>query len=197
MLNVDDKENGLLRFETLMKLGRYAEAQAVLNGELGGHIGKEALEDLLAMQQATAGDWKLLNEADKSTLWAHAEAGKTGAAQAAAILLSLDEPAPLPSVRFPDTSKSRRAMQRKKTIAPLDPTLACYPNPSNAATYLTYPAELDGSTMVILDSKGSLVRAITLQANGLLEMDTKQLSEGVYQMVVQGTSVGTKLSVQR
>ena len=197
MLNVDDKENRLLRFETLMKLGHYAEAQALLNGELDGHLGKEVLEDLLAMQQTTAGDWKLLNASDKSTLWAHAEEGRTGAAQAAAILLSLDEPAPLPPVRFPDTSKSRRVVRRTKTVAPLDPTLACYPNPSNAVTYVTYPAELDGSAMMILDAKGSMVRTFTLQTHGLLEMDTKQLPGGMYQLAVPGTAFSIKLSVQQ
>lgn len=196
MLHEGDKENRLLRFETLMKLGRHTEAQAVLNGELQGYLGREVLEDLLAMQQATAGDWKLLTEADKSTLWAHAEAGRTGAAQAAAILLSLNAGAPLPPVRFPDKTKSRHVTRSIKTVAPMEPTLACYPNPSNANTYLTYPAELDGSNVVILDAKGSLVRTINLKSEGLLEVDTKALPEGMYQIAVSGTAFSTKLSVQ-
>jgi len=55
---------------------------------------------------------------------------------------------------------------------------------------------MGSNTMVILDAKGSLVRTITLQASGLLEMDTKQLPEGMYQIAIPGTAFSTKLSVQ-
>ncbi|MBK6882663.1 MAG: hypothetical protein IPH05_06920 [Flavobacteriales bacterium] len=98
------------------------------------------MNDLPTMQQSKAGNWKELDQVDKNILYAHAAKGKTGAARAAAILLSLEEDSPLPPVRFPNTTKSRRIVQRNKIVALLDPTLACYPNPSNATSYLTYPA---------------------------------------------------------
>ncbi|MBK7111827.1 MAG: T9SS type A sorting domain-containing protein [Flavobacteriales bacterium] len=154
------------------------------------------MNDLLTMQQSKAGNWKELDQVDKNILYAHAAKGKTGAARAAAILLSLEEDSPLPPVRFPNTTKSRRIVQRNKIVALLDPTLACYPNPSNATSYLTYPAALDGSTMVIIDAKGSLVHTQTLRTSGLLELDTKEFPEGMYQIAIPGTAFSPKLSVQ-
>ena len=50
--------------------------------------------------------------------------------------------------------------------------------------------------MVILEAKGSLVCTLTLQASGLLELDTKQLPAGMYQIAIPGTAFSTKLSVQ-
>lgn len=97
---------------------------------------------------------------------------------------------------FSKTRAPFRVVELNRSIATLGPTLACYPNPNNAATYLTYPAGFDGSAMVILEAKGSLVCTLTLQASGLLELDTKQLPAGMYQIAIPGTAFSTKLSVQ-
>jgi hypothetical protein len=50
--------------------------------------------------------------------------------------------------------------------------------------------------MVIIDAKGSLVHTQTLQPSGLLELDTKELPDGMYQIAIPGTAFSTKLSVQ-
>jgi hypothetical protein len=192
-----DKENLMQKVNALIKLERYAEAQAMLNGELSQHIGKEILEDLLSMQQSTNGNWKELSQADKDQLWAHAESGKAGAGQAAGILFSISDNAPLPEVRFPNFTKSRNATrQQRETPAPVEPTVACFPNPSDAGSFLTYPAELDGITLVLYDAKGSEVERQQLKGNGLVEIGTKGLPAGVYQVALLGTPFTTKLSVQ-
>ncbi|HRH68406.1 MAG TPA: T9SS type A sorting domain-containing protein [Flavobacteriales bacterium] len=102
----------------------------------------------------------------------------------------------MPPVRFPDSSKARRLPQRRSTVAPAEPTLACYPNPGNANTYLTYPAELDGQFVVVFDAKGGRVFEHRLAGHGLTELNTTELLEGVYQVVVPGTSFNAKLSIQ-
>ena len=50
--------------------------------------------------------------------------------------------------------------------------------------------------MTILDSKGDLVRSITLGGSGVLEMATGQLPDGLYLVNIAGTTFSTKLTVQ-
>lgn len=85
----------------------------------------------------------------------------------------------------------RKTMHKSK-----QPALACYPNPSNMNTFLTYPAELDGTNMALVDAKGAVVYTIRLSGNGLVEVDTQNLAEGLYQVVAPGTGLSTKLTVQ-
>jgi len=100
-------------------------------------------------------------------------------------------------VRFPNFTKSRRATtQQRETAAPVAPTVACFPNPSDASSFLTYPADLDGTTLVVFDAKGSEVERQQLKGNGLVEIETKGLPAGVYQVALLGTPFTTKLSVQ-
>ena len=53
-----------------------------------------------------------------------------------------------------------------------------------------------GCTMTILDSKGDLVRSITLVGGGVLEKATGQLLDGLYLVNIAGTTFSTKLTVQ-
>ena len=149
------------------------------------------------MQQSTSGNWKELSAADKDILYAHAADGKAGAAQAAGILLSIDADAPMPLVRFPNFTKSRRVSRTDRSIiAQQEVSLACFPNPSNASTFVTYPAEADGMQLHVIDTKGAVVYSSTLQGNGLTELDTRALSEGLYQLVITGLPLSVKLAVQ-
>jgi hypothetical protein len=192
-----DPENAARRLEALIHLGQYSLAQDLLSTTMANHLGKEVLQDILGMHQSTAGEWELLGEGDRTTLQDHAGGGRTGAAWAAGILYSIDAEVPQPPVRFPDTNK--RLLPRPggaSAAAAQAPTLACYPNPTNASTFVTYPSYLDGSTMTILDSKGDLVRNITLVGGGVLEMGTGQLPDGLYLVNIAGTTFSTKLTVQ-
>ena len=185
------------KVELLLAEKRYAEADALLNSSMAMHNGREVMADLLTMQQSTDGDWKTLDQADKDVLYGHAEAGKAGAARAAAILLSTDVDAPLPPVSFPNFTKSRAVAQgRTPAILEAEPTIACYPNPAKASTFVTYPSELDGSPLMIHDAKGAKVITNVLQGNGLFELDTRSLAEGLYHISIAGTPLTVKLTVQ-
>jgi len=194
-----DKDEAFLkqRVEALIKLERYSEAQALLNGRFADQNGREVMGDLLAMQQSTGGLWKNLSTSDKSTLYDHALQGKAGAAQAAGILLSIANEAPIPPVAFPNATKSRLVRnQPLATVASADPTITCFPNPSSANTFVTYPPEYDGSLLAIYDSKGTLVRSAMLNGNGLFDLDTHHFAAGMYQLVLPGTTLSGKLAVQ-
>ncbi|MCB0787611.1 MAG: T9SS type A sorting domain-containing protein [Flavobacteriales bacterium] len=75
--------------------------------------------------------------------------------------------------------------------------IACFPNPSNANTFVTYPSHLDGTALLIMDAKGELVRTVMLQNQGVLDLNTRELPSGLYLLTVAGTSFSTKLTVQR
>jgi len=193
-----DKENVIQRLHTLVGLQRYTEAQTLLDGQLNAYTGKQVLQDLMDLQQSVGNDWKTLTGSGKDQLTQLAMEGKAGSPQAAAILLSLGAAAPIPPVHFPNFTKSRRvaAGGRTSDLASDQPALACYPNPSHMSTFVTYPAELDGTNMTLLDAKGALVFTMRLGGHGLLEVDTKNLAEGLYQVVAPGTGLSTKLTVQ-
>jgi len=193
-----DKQFLQKRLEILLAEKRYAEADALLNSAMAEHNGHEVMQDILALQQSTNGAWNELNEADKGVLREHAEKGKAGAAHAAAILMSIGAEAPLPAVAFPTFTKSRGTRQRQVAIASADfPTLACFPNPTATSTFLTYPDALEGSNLLVHDAKGALVQALLLKGNGLVEIDTQTLQAGLYNLTIAGTSLSTKLNVQR
>jgi len=193
-----DKENVIQRVHTLVGLQRYAEAQTLLDGQLNAYSGKQVLQDLMDLQQSVGNDWKTLSSSGKDQLAQLAMEGKAGSPQAAAILLSLGEAAPIPTVRFPNFTKSRRvgAGGRLNDVVSDQPALACYPNPSHMTTFVTYPAELDGTNLTLIDAKGAVVYTIRLSGNGLLEMNTQNLAEGLYQVVAPGRGLATKLTVQ-
>lgn len=186
------------KVELLLAEKRYTEAEALLNGPMAQHNGREVMADLLALQQGTNGLWKELNAADKDLLWAHAEKGKAGAARAAAILLSIDAEAPLPPVRFPNFTKSR-SLDRvgSPAVGEMEPALACYPNPATTSSFITYPPELDGTVMAIHDVKGALVHSLPLNDNGLVEINVQALDIGLYNISIPGTSLSAKLNVHR
>jgi len=192
-----DKENVIQSVHTLVGLQRYAEAQTLLNGQLGTYSGKQVLQDLMDLQQSVGNDWKTLSSGGKEQLAQLAMEGKAGSPQAAAILLSLGEEGPIPPVRFPNFTKSRRvaAYGRAGDLAE-QPVLACYPNPSHMSTFIAYPAELDGTELTLVDAKGAVVYTSRLNGNGLVEVDTQNLAEGLYQVVAPGTGLSTKLTVQ-
>lgn len=193
-----DKENVIQRVHTLVGLERYGEAQTLLDGQLNTYSGKQVLQDLMDLQQSVGNDWSTLTGNGKDQLAQLALEGKAGSPQAAAILYSLGEEAPIPPVRFPNFTKPRRVGSGGRTsdLAAEQPALACYPNPSNMNTFLTYPPELDGTNMALVDAKGAVVYTIRLSGNGLVEVDTQNLAEGLYQVVAPGTGLSTKLTVQ-
>lgn len=196
-LYAGDAENAVRRFEALVNLGRYSDAQGLLSGTLSSHLGREVLVDILDMHLTTGGEWDQLDAAKRAVLQDHAASGRTGAAWAAAILYSISAEVPQPPLRFPDTNK--RMSPRRGGGSPAAasaPTLACFPNPSNANTFVTYPAYLEGSTMMILDAKGDLVSTTTLQTAGVLDVTTSSFPDGLYLVTIAGTTFSTKLTVQ-
>ena len=192
-----DPGNAARRLEALIRLGQYSQAQALLNSTMANHMGKEIYQDLLTMHSATGGDWALLSSSDRIALQDHAGSGRTGAAWAAAILSSIREEVPALPVRFPVHTKSRRASgTRLPTGNALLTAIACYPNPTSGNTFVTYPSYLDGSTMLLTDSKGALVKAWTLRGAGVMDVGTVELPDGLYLMSIAGTAYSTKLTVQ-
>ncbi|MCB0766967.1 MAG: T9SS type A sorting domain-containing protein [Flavobacteriales bacterium] len=150
------------------------------------------------MHQATGGEWVGLGQSDRDQLRTHALSGRTGAAWAWSILTALEEEVPLPPVRFPVHTKNRRAAASYEPAdASTEPAIACFPNPSNANTFVTYPSHLDGTALLIMDAKDELVRTVILQNQGVLDLNTRELPAGLYLLTVAGTSFSTKLTVQR
>jgi len=110
----------------------------------------------------------------------------------------LEEEVAQPPVRFPVHTKNRRTVATyEPTGADAEPTIACFPNPSNANSFVTYPSFLDGSTLLLMDAKGDLVRTMVLQNHGVLDLNTRDLPAGLYLLTVAGTSFSTKLTIQR
>jgi hypothetical protein len=55
------------------------------------------------------------------------------------------------------------------------------PNPSNGATFITYPLEAENEGYIkVYDPTGRLVQSTKLQNNGFLELDLKNFSNGIY-----------------
>jgi hypothetical protein len=100
-------------------------------------------------------------------------------------------------VRFPNFTKSRGLVRPSATaLDEKEPTLACYPNPAKESTFVTYPSELDGAVLTVHDAKGAQVMTTNLKSNGLLELDTRTLVEGLYHLSIAGTPLNVKLTVQ-
>lgn len=125
-------------------------------------------------------------------------ATRTGAAWAWSILTALHEEVPQPPVRFSVHTKNRRSVASYElAAASAEPAIACFPNPTSANTFVTYPSYLDGTALLIMDAKGDLVRTVMLQDQGVLDLNTRELPAGLYLLTVAGTSFSTKLTVQR
>ncbi len=159
--------------------------------------GKEVYEDLMTMMQETQRQWELLSAADKTTLLAHAESGKQGAAMAAGILFATTGTAPIPPVGWPNFTKSGTPAQpRRNTTWCMGNELAAYPNPTSDQAYVVYPVVLEGGLLNVHDALGQLVWSTPMRGNGLVELQVASWAPGLYHVSLAGTPLSTKLIVK-
>jgi hypothetical protein len=141
-------------------------------------------QDLLVLKQmqiALENDW---GQADASQLaqlqsWVDNQTeGVYGYALSILHGLSLSEIMPEPEIPMEDRSfmiRQPREREIKKSL------MSAYPIPANTATHITYPLELDGHAYICVnDPIGREIQQIKLNHNGVLEMDCKDWSEGMY-----------------
>jgi hypothetical protein len=75
--------------------------------------------------------------------------------------------------------------------------MQAFPDPADGFTVLRFPPEDRDNMLLIYDAQGREVKRILLTALGAQELSTADLAPGVYTLAVQGTSLSTRLVVQR
>ncbi len=133
------------------------------------------------MQIALENDWE---QADASQLaqlqsWVDNQTeGVYGYALSILHGLSLSETMPEPEIPMEDRTFMIRQPRERETKESL---MSAYPIPAHTATHITYPLELDGHAYICVnDPVGREIKRIKLNHNGVLEMDCKDWSEGMY-----------------
>ncbi len=136
---------------------------------------------LKEMQIVLQNDWELADATQLAQLqnWVDNQSeGVYGYALSILQGLSLTETMPEPEIPMEDRSLWIRQPEEKAAKKSL---ISAYPTPANTESHITYPPELDGhGILYINDPLGREIRQIKLNHNGVLELDCKDLSEGMY-----------------
>lgn len=144
--------------------------------------GGDALHYLADIAAANQGDWSTLTNVEADSLLALASLGSQNSALLVALLngngLGVLEPEPL----FPNMAKALHGERIDEELPAMPPTLTAYPDPADAHTVLTFPAEWKGSALVVSDVQGREVLRTNLAQAGLHELATDRMANGVYQL---------------
>lgn len=116
-------------------------------------------------------------------------------AQQADILLDyLNHSSMIPPTQLPIQYRSLfTTSESNKTVEKL-PLMGASPNPANNYCYIHYPIEADGlAVLSVVDIQGREIMSTALNHNGLIEMETSDLENGVYigRLVVDGKLLET------
>jgi hypothetical protein len=116
----------------------------------------------------------------------------SGDAKSLLLLQNMDLGEPIPN--FPLQFRSGDARRRERHVNDMI-NLEVYPNPVNNEAHISYPIELDGiGELKIYDATGKLVHETILKHNGVVTVETKRLTSGLYQVVLflQGHQIDKK-----
>jgi hypothetical protein len=103
-------------------------------------------------------------------------------AQQAEILLDyLNYSYMIPPAQLPIQYRSLFTTSESKRTVEKMPLMGASPNPANNYCYIHYPIEADGiAVLSVVDIQGREIMNTALNHNGLIEMDTSDLENGVY-----------------
>ena len=87
----------------------------------------------------------------------------------------------IPPTQLPIQYRSLFTTSESKRTAEKLPLMGASPNPANNYCYIHYPIEADGiAVLSIVDIQGREILSTALNHNGLIEMETSDLENGVY-----------------
>ena len=157
--------------------------------------GKVQLRQVMDMINTTGWDWTLLTEEEIDSLYAYAESGITNAAYYGGLLHAYHGIEVEVEPRFPSMERSMAWSDPANEDGTLM-ELTAYPSPADDETMLTYPVEWKGQTLVMEDNQGKVVLRILLAGNGVQQLPTLALADGVYSIRVPEVGRGGRLLVQ-
>ena len=101
------------------------------------------------------------------------------------------------------TRRHRTSHRARNTRASNEPVrdsrldaIVAYPDPADEFARITFPAELKGHQLEVIDAQGRLVRRMALTTLGLTELPTATLASGAYQLRAVGTYSTGRLLVK-
>ena len=184
------------RIELLISEGDFAGAADQMDELRPNYSGYTELQDLLAMGTAHNGAWSQLSTTEKDSLRIYAERKVQGAGLITGILMANGFPLPLVVPIFP---RHTRALQEAAVEPVRDSRLVAlmaYPDPADEIARITFPAELKGHSLEVIDAQGRVALSMPLTTFGLAELRTAPLSSGAYQLRIKDTTSTGRLLVK-
>ena len=132
------------------------------------------------MEQTVSGEWISLSETQINELWnIYYTTQDFSNTLALGILQEIGaadfEPEPRVPIQF------RSLEQRHNKTDDKLPLLGVWPNPASGSAWLHYPVEADDhATFELYSPQGQLLQSFKPNNNGLVELDIRQHSSGIY-----------------
>ncbi len=188
--SIDSSDYSIPLFELSgMNLMSSEEDQLKLQAALKLFNGQSAAEEFAALNMSNEEinilNMALLGAQDSvsiALLESYLQHSNEAVAQQAEILLDyLNYSYMIPPAQLPIQYRSLfTTSQSKKAVEKL-PLMGASPNPANNYCYIHYPIEADGiAVLSVVDIQGREIMRTALNHNGLIEMDTSDLENGVY-----------------
>jgi hypothetical protein len=165
------------------------EDQLKLQAALKLFNGQDASEQFAALNMSTE-EINILNMAlsgvqDSTSialLESYLQHSNEVVAQQAEILLDyLNHSSMIPPTQLPIQYRSLFTTSESKRTAEKLPLMGASPNPANNYCYIHYPIEADGiAVLSVVDIQGREILSTRLNHNGLIEIETSDLENGVY-----------------
>ncbi|MBP8823635.1 MAG: hypothetical protein KBH07_08330, partial [Flavobacteriales bacterium] len=155
-------------------------------------------QDIQSFGANHGGHWSELTAGETASLREDVEGGEAGAAYAAAILWEIDSSTYVPTVEMPSgIGVPAPKMSPSGSVSQDRPRLALYPNPANTEAYLTWPVELKGDRIAVLDAQGRILLEQEVLGNGLTHLALQDLPMGFYKLVLRGSGLSSSFSIVR
>ncbi|MEN9347850.1 MAG: hypothetical protein RLZZ77_1361 [Bacteroidota bacterium] len=174
--NLDNYVSLRIRAACMVENGDYAGAQALIADDPT----LASYSSIIGMAAQVGENWKLLTEAQIETLWLiYRSEEDVSSDMAFEILQELGLANFEPEPEIPAQNRSLRVEQKDKKAN--QALLGLWPNPANQTTWLNYPAEADGNSLItIIDPLGRTVETIIPKGNGIIELALGSYESGIY-----------------
>lgn len=191
MLADGSTEAKLWLLEYHIAAGNEANAHLLLN-DMASWPNMLDFVQLKDIQLDVNNDWATLSasQLNSITTWA-ANPSSSAYAAALGVLYSLSLTDAMPEPEVPEEDRSYNVVT-KKGWSETKVDLTAFPNPTNGATFISYPLEADGiGKLEVYDELGKLVLQSNLNTRGVFELDMTHKAAGVYliRLVIEGKTI--------
>jgi hypothetical protein len=183
------------RLAHALETGAWSTANTELEQAGGRYSGHEGISYAVSVLQANSGVLNGITTEELDSLSAIIAHGDQGAAWLAGRMPLAHQDQILPEPIFP--GESHRPVFLEQAGTSITTSMQAFPDPADGFTVLRFPPEDRDNMLLIYDAQGREVKRILLTALGAQELSTADLAPGVYTLAVQGTSLSTRLVVQR